>query len=372
MGTVIESSTMKILFVITGLGLGGAEKVVQTLAENFVLQGHDVKIAYLKGSVALHFQQPIPLIALNFNGLPHIFYATKRLKALIKDFKPDVVHAHLFHACMLARCVRRLLPEFALVCTAHSKDIGGKFRETMYRLTDRWTDLNTNVSHEATAHFVQKKAFRQAVTVTNGVDTEKFKFNAEKRQQFRQVFHFSQDDCVFLAVGRLTPAKDYPNLLDAFAQLPLSAKLLIVGDGELKQILQNQIIEKNLDASVQFLGKRHDVNELLSMADIFVLSSAWEGFGLVVAEAMSCERVVIATDCGGVKEVLNDAKWLVQPKNTAQLASKMFEATQLSMTQQHMLGQQHRQRVIQQYAVSIMLENWLAIYKKIGKHHESL
>lgn len=363
---------MKILLLITGLGLGGAEKVVTSLADQLFEAGHQVKIAYLRGEIEVRPQHPeIELISLGLNSMANFSQSARQFAQLMQQFQPDVVHAHMFHAILFARLLRRSAQIPYLICTAHSKAIGGKARQWLYRLTDRLSDLNTNVSQEATDFFVAQKAFGAAkstaksTAVSNGIDTQKFQFSASAHQQLRSQFGFSDDIPVLMAVGRLMQAKDYPNLIQAFRLLlntQPKAQLLIVGDGVQRTELEQQVQQLGLSTQIHFLGVRHDIAELLSAADLFVLSSAWEGFGLVVAEAMSCERVVVATDCGGVKEVLGELEWLVPPQNAEMLSKKLVQALQLSTEQKAQLGQQHRQRIQQHYSMQSMLQQWLALY----------
>ena len=124
--------------------------------------------------------------------------------------------------------------------------------------------------------------------------------------------------------GRFLELKDYPNLIRAFAQVRTrkpGIKLAIVGDGPLKADLEAVMNSLGVTDDVHLLGVRHDIPELMSACDVFVLSSASEGFGLVVAEAMACERIVVATDCGGVREVVGNAGLLVPLQDPEKLAS---------------------------------------------------
>ncbi|MFT4019917.1 MAG: glycosyltransferase [Acinetobacter sp.] len=359
---------MKVLLLSTGLGLGGAEKIVTSLADQLFVTGHEVKIAYLTGEIELRPQHTeIELISLQLDSLRKLVKSIFMLKKLIQKFQPDVVHAHMFHAILLARLARKYIGFPRLICTAHSKAVGGKVRQFLYRITDAASDINSNVSEEATQHFIQQHAFRadNAYTVSNGIDTEKFQFSKQARLRLRQQFSLSDTTPVLIAVGRLMEAKDYPNLIQAFAKVHTTvsqAQLFIVGEGNLRPQLQQLVQSLRLQQQIHFLGVRHDIADLLSMADLFVLSSAWEGFGLVVAEAMSCQRIVIATDCGGVKEVLGDAAWLVEPANAQMLGNKIVQGIQLSTEQRKQLGQQHRQRIVQYYAVAVMVEQWLKLY----------
>lgn len=109
---------------------------------------------------------------------------------------------------------------------------------------------------------------------------------------------------------------------------------------------------------------RKDVHDWMSAADVFVLSSAWEGFGLVVAEAMACERIVVATDCGGVKEVVGDTGILVPAKDSVALAQGLAKGLALTREAALAQGRLARQRIVARYSLSVQAERWLELYQK--------
>lgn len=300
--------TKKILLVITGLGMGGAESQVSSLADQFAIRGYEVTLAYLLKPVVIRpSSKDIELVWLGGQrSAVAMVKAFFNLVRLINYKRPDVVHAHMFHANILVRIARIFVDVPRLVCTSHSTNEGGKLRMLMYRWTDRLADVFTNVSEEAINCFEAKKTapIGRMYTVHNGIDVERFTFDALARTRVRKELNLLEKKVV-IAIGRFHVAKDYPNLLAAFHQLAEvhdDIYLLIVGDGDLRNVIEQEIVSYQLSDKVLMLGNRRDIPELLSAADIFVLSSAWEGFGLVVAEAMSCERVTIATNCGGVSE----------------------------------------------------------------------
>lgn len=360
---------MRILLLITGLGVGGAERQLVALADKFALCGHEVLIVALTGAVHVRPVSKsirIELIQMR-RTVAGFFLAYLQLRRVILAFLPDVIHSHMVHANLLARLLRLTIFIPRLICTAHSTNEGGKLRMLAYRLTDSLADLSTNVSAEAVAVFVGKSAVPKGrmIAVPNGINTEVFVADSVAGETVRREVGISPDIKVILAVGRLTEAKDYPNLLNAYAALDSSAvktQLWIAGEGELHAKLQGLVGLLGLDSQVRFLGVRHDVSELMSAADVFVLSSAWEGFGLVVAEAMACQRVVVATDCGGVKEVLGNAGYLVMPKDSKALAQALRTALQLPADERVALGCAARQRVIELYALDAMVMKWLQIY----------
>lgn len=353
---------MKILYVITGLGLGGAEKVVCDLADQMSALGHLVKIAYLTGEILVRPRNiNVDLIPLDLNNLYGLYSASNKYKKLIQDFQPDVVHAHMIHANIFVRINRIGCAVPKLICTAHNSNEGGKFRMIAYRLTNFLSDFNTNVSQEATESLISKGAFNKnnLTTVYNGIDLNKFKLlKADKKN----------DEIMFLSVGRFNEQKDYPNLLHAVTTFHESLKqkkcmFSIAGDGELRPQIEALIEQLGLKDHVTLLGRRDDIPQLMQEADFFILPSAYEGFGLVVAEAMACGAFVIATNSGGVAEVMGDTGILVPPQNSEALAQALKQAVNKTALEIQENNLKARQRVEELFSLEKSVENWLKIYR---------
>lgn len=361
---------MRILLMITGLGIGGAERQVCDLADRFVALGHAVTILSLTGEVLMRpMSSSVKILDLNMSKSPlSVLAAYRDCRRHIKAFNPDVIHSHMVHANLLARLLRLSLPMPALICTAHNTNEGGALRMLAYRLTAPLADLMTNVSHEAVDAFIIKKACKKEAikVVYNGIDSAKFMFSAQSREQKRAELHMADETKMILAVGRLAEQKDHPNLLRAFKQFintEKNARLVIVGSGALEAQLKELAQSLGLEGSVLFLGHRSDVNELMCAADLFVLSSKYEGFGLVVAEAMLCKLPVVATHCGGVKEVIGDYGHLVSTEDSNQLALAMLQAFELSMPEKNRVVTKARARIIEHFDLDNVANQWLSLYQ---------
>lgn len=363
---------MKILFVITGLGVGGAEAVVTNLADELASRGHEVCIAYLTGEACvLPKTNSIPIVSLKLNSLISFPKALLDLRGLISQFKPDVVHSHMFHSNVLSRLARLTTNFPRLICTAHSNNEGGKSRMFIYRLTNFLGDVFTNVSLSAVSAFEKNGAVVKGgmIAVLNGIDSARFSPDPIRRKLYRDEFNLGSNK-VIIAVGRLYEPKDYPNLLVAFSEIAdnqKNIKLLIVGEGPLRSVLQEQVDKLRLSEKVIFLGVRQDVPDLLRAADIFVLSSAWEGFALVVGEAMATGLTVVATDCGGVAEVLGNTGYLVPAKDAAKLSKGLQKAILLSSEEAKEIGTNARTRIILNNSMSATVARWLDIYQDSAK-----
>ena len=362
---------MKILYVITGLGQGGAERVVCDLADKMYEKGNEVKIAYLTGNVLTKPRyQEIELIKINLNSLRLFPLAYIKLSKIIKNFEPDVVHSHMVHANIFTRLVRITTSIKKLICTAHNSDEGGGSRMLAYRFTHNLADLTTNVSNEAVQAFIEKKAVpgSDIITTYNGIDLSRFFYNSEAKNKILNELNLNTNSYLILAVGRFSEQKDYPNLLHAFKILKNKSlgdiKLIIAGDGELRSEIEKIIDELGLKQDIHLLGRRNDIPDLMSAADLFVLSSKYEGFGLVVAEAMACKTLVVATDCGGVAEVLNNDQFLVPPLNSNVLAEKMYYALTLSEEEKNKNIIKNLCHIEKNFSLEKIIEKWIYLYDK--------
>lgn len=226
---------MKILLVITGLSMGGAENQVVNLADSFASRGHKVTLAYiLEPALVLPRSEQVKVVWLGgTKSTLGMVKAYANLVKLIQQTKPDVLHSHMFHANILSRLARLGSKVPRLVCTAHNTNEGGKMRMLAYRMTDKLAHEFTNVSQEAVESFERVKAapVGRMLATHNGIDTQRFCFNPVARQQLRSELGIQRSK-VFIAIGRFHEQKDYPNLLDAFSILSSNqpnSHLLIVG-----------------------------------------------------------------------------------------------------------------------------------------------
>lgn len=360
---------MKVLFVITGLGVGGAERQVVDIADRLITLGYKIKICYLTGPCLVRpCSEGVELIGLHMQKTPAGFIkAYLSLRKIIKNFLPDVVHSHMVHANLMVRMIRLTTEMPRVISTAHNTNEGGKLRMLGYRITNYLADVTTNVSTDAVHAFENHGAIAKGamLAVPNGIDTDRFRPSDSARSSMRHREKVAPDEMIIVAIGRLYECKDYSNLLQAYSKIHLSIdklRLWIIGDGPLKQRLLQQASALGIADSVFFYGNQGNVSDWLNAADVFVLSSAWEGFGLVVAEAMACEKVIVATDAGGVKEVVGDCGITVPPRDSQALAEALIKALTLRSEEMISLGQRSRNRIVNSYSLSNVVNKWVEIY----------
>lgn len=302
---------MKVTFIITGLRVGGAETVVCNLIDILVKKKIAVSLIVLFGKGEVTPKENINIIYLNitkkniFSWLHGIF----KFISTIKKIKPDVIHSHMFHAIILSRLLKPFLKCKKIISSFHNNKEQSKLRMYLYRLTDSFSSLNTNVSNGAVNDYLKYKICnKDKIKVKyNGIYIDDFIFSSYARKKIRNDYNLDDNDILIINIGRFTQAKGHVNLISAFkklTELDSRFKLLLLGDGELKLEIANLIEYYNLNHSIFTPGFKKNISEYLSASDVFVLSSRWEGFGLVLAEAMACKLPVITTNVGGTNEVV--------------------------------------------------------------------
>ncbi|NLG84440.1 MAG: glycosyltransferase [Firmicutes bacterium] len=365
---------MDLIFLITGLAYGGAETQLVRLATRLKIRGWGIHVISMLPPQAYREELEaigIPVISLNMRrGVPDP-RALWRLVRILRRERPQILHSHMVHANLLARLARPLAQVPVLVCTVHTINEGGRWREWAYRLTDPFCDLTTQVSRAGLERYVRIGAVpRHKIRfIPNGVDTTKFRPNPEARGRLRQELKL-EDVFIWLAVGRFEEAKDYPNMLQAFAKVlgvREDAVLLIAGQGSLKEKVQSLAEELGIAPKVFFLGVRTDIPDLMNAADAYVMSSAWEGMPMVLLEAGAVGLPVVATDVGGNREVVVDGKsgLLVPPKDSEALARVMLGLMELSPEERRRMGEYGRRHIEENYSLERVVDRWEALYREL-------
>jgi glycosyltransferase involved in cell wall biosynthesis len=273
---------------------------------------------------------------------------------------------------MVARLLHRSAPAIPVVSTIHNVYEGGWLRMLAYRFTDPFSVGTTAVSQAAADRFMRIRAVpRSKCTVlSNGIDVRHFSPDPERRERVRAEMDL-RGCFVWLAAGRVVPAKDYPNLLRAFAEVAKAhshARLWITGPATATedQGLRSHVALLGLESRVKLLGLRRDMPSLHDAADGFVQSSAWEGMPLAIGEAMAMEKPVVATDVGGVRELTGDTAMLVPAENSVALAGAMIRIMGLSSPLIAGMGRFARARINEHFNIETKADEWEIVYRQIA------
>ncbi|MBI4982252.1 MAG: glycosyltransferase, partial [Candidatus Omnitrophica bacterium] len=332
---LIELFKLNVLFVIPSLELGGAERVVINLAKGLDRKIFNPMVCCLneKGRFAEELEkEKIKVIALNKKGPLDLSIISKLVKVMKKN-QVDVVNTHLWGANFWGRIAAQKAGVKTVIATEHNVDV---CKNWLYFVLDRWlsykTDKIITVSKSVKEFYVSKGIPEKKIEVVyNGIDIKQIRPSQGTSSvlSIRHEFGISTDEKVLAVIGRLVPQKGHKYLFDALYQLDgrYNVKLLVVGDGPLKEDLQSTVHSQQLNDKVIFTGLRKDISEILGITDILVMPSTREGFGMVLAEANACNKPVVAYDIEGVRDVVQSGKngILVQPNNVNDFAKAIIE-----------------------------------------------
>jgi len=357
--------------VITSLDYGGAERQLVALGAGFRRRGWDVDVITLIEPRALQGQLTDVGIGLHSLGMRRGVgdpRAIARLAGHLTRLAPSIVHSHMVHANLLARVARLLAPVPYLVSTAHNVIEGGRLLEFGYRLTDPLCDLTTNVSPAGVDRYEQRGLAPKGRIryMPNGVDLASF----QRREGLRAPLRASlgiPDGFVWLAVGRFDPVKAYGAMLTAFAEVVggASVTLVIAGDGEQRSAMEALAENLGVADRVRFLGIRPDVQNLMSAADGYLLSSEWEGLPMVLLEAAATSLPIVATDVGGVREIVeHGVTGFVAPAgDPGALATAMRTLMGLPSEARKRMGAAGRERTVTRFDIERVLDAWEELYE---------
>ncbi|MGV9704693.1 glycosyltransferase [Streptomyces sp. NPDC003483] len=312
---------MKALHIITGLGVGGAEQQLRLLLRHLPVDC-DVVTLTNPGTVAEGLADDgVRVVHLGMAGNRDLA-ALPRLARLIREGRYDLVHTHLYRACVYGRIAARLAGVRAVVATEHS--LGDSQMEgrglnagvrALYLASERLGRSTVAVSPT-----VADRLRRWGVpgprieVVPNGIDLDRFRFDPELRERTRRRLGLPKDAYVVGGVGRLTAGKRFDVLIRALAGLPPDTWLLLVGGGTEESVLRRTAQRAGVADRVLFTGERPtgghpgcDLPSLTAAMDVLASPSAEEAFGLAVVEAMAAGLPVLYVSCPAVEDLPAEA-----------------------------------------------------------------
>lgn len=252
------------------------------------------------------------------------------LAGLFGRFRPDILHTHLFHADLAGRLAGAVAGVGRSVTTVHVAEM--RFRPWQFafaRLADGLCERIICVSKSVRDFHKRRSGLpeNRYTVIPNGVDAAAYQFDPQIRSAWRGRLGLADDVPLAVFVGRLDRQKGLDVLLDAMDSLAGDGKqirLAIAGEGPQKAMLDDFLARRPGRALTTYLGLTDDVRGLLSAADIFVMPSRWEGYGLAMAEAMAAGRAVIGTRVPGLLDIVPpEAGLLIEPENPRALAAAM-------------------------------------------------
>ena len=351
---------MKILQVIPVLGIGGAEIMCENLTYELIKKGHDVVVVSLYSSHSLITER------LENKGVK-IYYLSKkkgmdlsvipRIRKVIKAERPEVVHTHLDALKYVG--VATYFKKIRIVHTIHSLA-----EKNASRATRR---IYKNFFKRGVVPVALSKVVQQSIENTyklnayhipivfNGIDLSK----CISKQEYSL-----KDTFTIVHIGRFADVKNHIGLLKAFKifyrKYP-NTVLQLIGDGEKKGEAEQFVTDNGLCNVVEFLGVQDNVYKYLNEADIFTLPSLYEGVPLTLIEAMGTGLPIVATNVGGIPDMLENKKYALLVDVDEEKIAEAFLELAKDAEKRSYFGKKAKESSIK-FSASIMAEKYLEIY----------
>lgn len=365
---------IKIIQLDSCSGLGGGQRITFEIVKALRAQFRFIIIVpfgrFLKRYSELGFL---------FQGLKKgsLLDTVKQVRKVIQKVSPDIIHTHGTRAAFWARlAVLRLKNKPKIIYTLHGFHIvrrGFFLRWPLIfaeRFLNRWTDILVCVSEADKDLVLKYKTIdpQKIRLIRNGIGIERFQLASDITEQAKEALGL-KNKLVLCSIGRLHRPKDFSTILKALKIVVFQLKdvrLLIIGDGPLREELEKETRDLGLNEYVRFLGWREDVPTLLNLSDMVILSTRWEGLPLVPLEAGACQRPVIASDVDGVRETVIDKKTglLFKPGSGKDLAEKILELVE-SEERGTKLGQRAFKFISQNFSKQKMVKEYQDLYHSL-------
>ena len=377
---------MDIAFLTTSLERGGAETQLVRIAATLRRRGWEVGILTMLPSSAF-------LDEIGAAGIPLVQCADARARIpwrtaaqmlrQLRRWRPALLVTFNFPADLFGRVCGRLAGVPTIISALGTTHIRSSARRAFYRCTEPLIAMTVANSLAAARAMVARRtlSFAKTRVIPNGLILAP-PDGRSHRAEMRAELGVEDPEFLWVAVGNLRPAKDYPTLLNAAARCARVAggfRILIVGGdfaGALKdaagvpwaQALRRRAAELELGGVVGFLGARPDVPHLLQAADAFVLSSAWEGMPNTVMEAMASGLPVVATAVGDVGELVEEgvSGFVVPPGDPHLLAERMLATMALPQAKRQAMGAAGMERIRSRYENERVVDEWEALLRGLA------
>ena len=307
----------KISILIYSLASGGAERQVSLLLK-YLSQKYKIYLVLMNDTIFYEIPENVEVIFLEKSNprekgikkLLKLPILSLKYKKFLKENKIDVSISFMNR------------PNYI---NSLSKIFGSKIKTILSERISPLNEYKTNSIKDKINRFLIKNLYKKANVVVPNSKRTKLELNKYfNLKNVKVIYNMiklpkckkEEKEFIFINVGRLEPQKNHFLLIEAFKKANLDVKLYLIGDGYLREKLENQVKSENLEKKVIFLGRQKDVYKFLSKSSCFILSSNYEGFPNVLIEALACELPIISTDCiSGPREILaSDSDFIKQTK----------------------------------------------------------
>lgn len=379
-----------ILYVITKLELGGAQKHLLSLISNLDKSKYSVFLFTAKEGLLLNDALSISGLCVKtssllerqinlFKDIPALF----EIYSFIKKYNIDIVHTHSSKAGIIGRLAARLAKVKIIIHTVHGwpfNDYQSFLARYIYifleRFAARFSDKLIVVSG-----FDKGKGLKNRIgdnskyaLIYYGILFENFGGSEYNINNIRRELRLRSDDLLIGMISCLKPQKapqDFIKLAYLINKNIPGLKFILIGDGILRKRIEDLIAGYRLKNQVLLLGWRRDIPEILSAIDIFALTSLWEGLPIAVLEAMASAKPVVVTDTGGIREIIfeNKTGFMVKPGDINSMAEKL-KLLLNSAKLREKIGLDARNSLASSFRLEAMVRQTQDLYGNLSRNRE--
>jgi glycosyltransferase involved in cell wall biosynthesis len=357
-----------VVHVVRALEIGGLERIVCELALGSRSVASEVVCLMHAGVLGESLAaQGIPVHVVGMHGSK--LRALARLCACLRARRPAILHCHNLYAHLYGALAGRICGVPHVMLTRHGTFVP---QPRLSWSLSRWLLKRTHIV--AVSEDIQRimKPFSgrrgSLCHIANGISLEPFS-RLPSRREARQALDWSESGPVIGTVARLSEGKGHEDLLHAFELIGKAcpgARLVIVGDGPTRALVEKQIADRGLRGTVEMLGERRDVPAILAALDLFALASCDEGLPVTILEAMAAGLPVVTTNVGGIPQAVVEGETglLVPPRSPAALAEaavRVLKDTDLARR----LGLAGRKRILEQFDSRLMVSRYESLYLEL-------
>ena len=355
---------MKIIQIMPEFGLAGAERMCQALTIDLKNKGHEVIVCslydYHSDITEKIENEGIKIIYLDKkNGFDISMY--QKLKKVFKTVKPDIIHTHRYVCKYVVPATYLAHVKSKIVHTVHSvaqKEANAKKLQYFFYHCGAVTPVAISETVKKSILDYYKLKTNQVPLVENGLDMSNYLIKRKYEQNDK---FFS-----FLHVGRFSVEKNHNELINAFFVFRKNhpdSRLYLVGTGDLLEEIKNKAENLRLDNSVVFVGLVNDVSKWYEKADAFILPSIYEGMPMTLIESMGRGLPIIASNVGGIPDMIADHKEGLLCDSSADSILKAMEEVYASKELRELLGRNALKKSAA-YSSNMMCEKYISIYEK--------
>ena len=265
------------------------------------------------------------------------FLAVKEVRKILKLEKPDIIYLHSSKAGAIGRIALLFNMKTKIVYNAHGWYFNAqisKLKKKIFAIIERILALKTNkiinISKSEYTSAIQYKIApkKKMCIIENGIDFSKFEKCDQYRENTRKAYQIKENEILIGVVGRISEQKDPMTSIKAFKLIHeknKNTKFMFIGSGELEKQILEYAKQNKIEKDIIITGWIKEVEKYIPAFDIAILPSKWEGFGLVLIEYMACDKPIIASNVGGIADIIQNEKngYLIPVGNEKELAKKI-------------------------------------------------